>query len=927
MTFKANGLLSDSISVKIIDFTGPSITTEPGLPFPSGSNVAFTCMVDTLSTNITFEWDCLGKREPQSRSFFGSKSTKYSSVITRNIQLIHDGETCRCCINVDGIRGNSEISLAISRKPIIDISKAATCESYSTITLYCVIHTGFPLFGFNNWIHSRHGTLIRHLEGEKMHTMSILKFNSCSRDDTGDYTCEAYNRYEGNLTFANKTVSLIVYGPPIIKSEKTVTCYNSSVTLSCNIDTVLPVYGFNPWIHYFNGTFVRSLNGSVQEMKSILEVDTCSYYNAGEYMCAAWNKYGDTALVANKTIVLVVNASPVIISSGVIREQQTILSATFYSTTEVLLTWRQSNQTLTNSTDRLQMLDRKTIELILYNKNIECDGYIANLSIRSSLVGEYVLLIQNTFGTTRLFYEVNKLSTQGPPIIKSEETVTCNNLSVALSCNIDTGLPVYGFNPWIHYFNGTFIRSLNGSVQEMKSILELETCSYQNAGEYMCAAWNKFGDTAQVANKTIVLVVNASPVIISSGVIREQQTILSATFYSTTEVLLTWQQSNQTLTNSTDWLQTLDRKKIELILYNKNIECDGFIANLSIRSSLVGEYVLLIQNTYGETSLFFEVNKLSTQGPPIIKSEETVTCNNSSVTLSCNIDTGLPVYGFNPWIHYFNGTIVRSLNGSVQEMKSTLEVETCSYQNAGAYMCAAWNKYGDTTLVANKTIVLVVNASPVIISSSVIRGQQTLSATFYSTTEVLLTWQQSNQTLTNSTDRLQTLDRKKIELILYNKSIECDGFIANLSIRSSLVGEYVLLITNTFGETRLFFDVNELGTQALTTSYDLRIVVFSIIAIGIFILSTAGTVIVSKGIRRKNVIHIIGPHERCPTIPIYHTAPAFDTTPNVYAIPETGYQQVTNEQYELDNFQDTENKGVENYTSRYMSSLYDEIDV
>ncbi|XP_052080110.1 titin-like isoform X3 [Mytilus californianus] len=726
MTFKANGLLSDSISVKIIDFTGPSITTEPGLPFPSGSNVAFTCMVDTLSTNITFEWDCLGKREPQSRSFFGSKSTKYSSVITRNIQLIHDGETCRCCINVDGIRGNSEISLAISRKPIIDISKAATCESYSTITLYCVIHTGFPLFGFNNWIHSRHGTLIRHLEGEKMHTMSILKFNSCSRDDTGDYTCEAYNRYEGNLTFANKTVSLIVYGPPIIKSEKTVTCYNSSVTLSCNIDTVLPVYGFNPWIHYFNGTFVRSLNGSVQEMKSILEVDTCSYYNAGEYMCAAWNKYGDTALVANKTIVLVVNASPVIISSGVIREQQTILSATFYSTTEVLLTWRQSNQTLTNSTDRLQMLDRKTIELILYNKNIECDGYIANLSIRSSLVGEYVLLIQNTFGTTRLFYEVNKLSTQGPPIIKSEETVTCNN---------------------------------------------------------------------------------------------------------------------------------------------------------------------------------------------------------SSVTLSCNIDTGLPVYGFNPWIHYFNGTIVRSLNGSVQEMKSTLEVETCSYQNAGAYMCAAWNKYGDTTLVANKTIVLVVNASPVIISSSVIRGQQTLSATFYSTTEVLLTWQQSNQTLTNSTDRLQTLDRKKIELILYNKSIECDGFIANLSIRSSLVGEYVLLITNTFGETRLFFDVNELGTQALTTSYDLRIVVFSIIAIGIFILSTAGTVIVSKGIRRKNVIHIIGPHERCPTIPIYHTAPAFDTTPNVYAIPETGYQQVTNEQYELDNFQDTENKGVENYTSRYMSSLYDEIDV
>ncbi|XP_052080246.1 sialoadhesin-like isoform X2 [Mytilus californianus] len=330
----------------------------------------------------------------------------------RNIHVVHDGKTCRCCTNVDGISGHFEISLVISRKPIIDISKAVTCKSSSAITLYCIINTGFPLFGFYNWMHSRHGTIIRYLKGEKMHTKSLLKFNSCSHNDTGDYTCEAYNEYGGNITFANKTVSLIVYGPPIIKSEETVTCNNASVTLSCTIKTVLPVYGFNPWIHYFNGAYIRRLNGSVLERKSILEVETCSYQNAGEYICTAWNKYGDTTLVANKTIDLVVNASPVIISSDVIREQQTTLSATFYSSSEMVLTWEQSNQTLTKSTDWLQTLDRNKIELILYNKSIECDGYTANLSIRSSLVGEYVLLLQNTFGETRLFFEVNKLSTQ-----------------------------------------------------------------------------------------------------------------------------------------------------------------------------------------------------------------------------------------------------------------------------------------------------------------------------------------------------------------------------------------------------------------------------------------------------------------------------------------------------------------------------------
>lgn len=102
--------------------------------------------------------------------------------------------------------------------------------------------------------------------------------------------------------------------------------------------------------------------------------------------------------------------------------------------------------------------------------------------------------------------------------------------------------------------------------------------------------------------------------IISKDVISEQQTVLSATFYSTTDVHITWEHSNQTLTNSTDWLQTLDRNTIELILYNRSIKCDGYAANLSIRSSLDGEYVLLLRNTFGESRLSFEVKKISTQG-------------------------------------------------------------------------------------------------------------------------------------------------------------------------------------------------------------------------------------------------------------------------------------------------------------------------
>lgn len=58
----------------------------------------------------------------------------------------------------------------------------------------------------------------------------------------------------------------------------------------------------------------------------------------------------------------------------------------------------------------------------------------------------------------------------------------------------------------------------------------------------------------------------------------------------------------------------------------------------------------------------------------------------------------------------------------------------------------------------------------------------------------------------------------------------------------------------------------------------------------------------------------------------YHTAPATNTTPNVYATPETGYLTVTIEEYDLDHVQDTDNKSVDNNPSSYMSSNHDEID-
>lgn len=101
---------------------------------------------------------------------------------------------------------------AYTGKPIIDINKPATCYSSTLVTMYCIILNEFPLFGFNYWIHSRNGTQIRTLHGYKLHTKSVLTIDSCSHDDSGNYTCVAYNRNGDEITYGNKTVSLLVHG-------------------------------------------------------------------------------------------------------------------------------------------------------------------------------------------------------------------------------------------------------------------------------------------------------------------------------------------------------------------------------------------------------------------------------------------------------------------------------------------------------------------------------------------------------------------------------------------------------------------------------------------------------------------------------------------------------------------------------------------
>ncbi|VDI19592.1 Hypothetical predicted protein, partial [Mytilus galloprovincialis] len=78
------------------------------------------------------------------------------------------------------------------------------------------------------------------------------------------------------------------------------------------------------------------------------------------------------------------------------------------------------------------------------------------------------------------------------PILDTLENIYCNHTdSVILSCRVSGEMTELGFMPWEHKFHGTYIRSMTGNITGNVSFLSIDSCSYEDTGEYVCEAWNQ----------------------------------------------------------------------------------------------------------------------------------------------------------------------------------------------------------------------------------------------------------------------------------------------------------------------------------------------------------------------------------------------------------------------------------------------------
>ncbi|CAC5385527.1 unnamed protein product [Mytilus coruscus] len=327
------------------------------------------------------------------------------------------------------------------------------------------------------------------------------------------------------------------------------------------------------------------------------------------------------------------------------------------------------------------------------------------------------------------------------------------------------------------------------------------------------------------------------------------------------------------------------------------------------------------------TSIRIKIDK-----KPDLYLEELVSCNNSSLaTLSCFISTEMPIYGFTSWTHAYQGTLIRLLNGKMQGNHSILTIDSCSYEDTGDYTCIAWNEYNGNSVYANKTVTLFVYSAPVVISTSILENQNgsSLFIRFYSYLDTTAIWVYQNIEIRKSSQSIQMLNRRTVQVQFYNKSIDCDGYIASIIFPSSITGHYIVHLRNEFGEAQHTFQVQITKSKDLVASFDFRFLVFGISGFGIFIATTAGAAIMFKGRRYHNVIHIVSPLETS-TIPIYHCAPSTEPVVHIYDTVNSGYLEVVNNDYL---YQQSEASGANDKESDEISTTsantvpcYEEID-
>lgn len=95
---------------------------------------------------------------------------------------------------------------------MLKLNANTECLSTLSVVLACEVTGELFRYGFTQWIHTFNGVIIRKLKGIMRNNSTSVIIKSCGYQDTGSYTCIAWNEYGMKTFWTNKTSVVKVLG-------------------------------------------------------------------------------------------------------------------------------------------------------------------------------------------------------------------------------------------------------------------------------------------------------------------------------------------------------------------------------------------------------------------------------------------------------------------------------------------------------------------------------------------------------------------------------------------------------------------------------------------------------------------------------------------------------------------------------------------
>ncbi|VDI00372.1 Hypothetical predicted protein [Mytilus galloprovincialis] len=382
------------------------VNIEPSSVVEEGHNFTLTCLYDSNTNESVIRW----KRNDK---ILLNTQNRTLSVI--NVSREDAGKYCCEVANRIGI-GTDVINITVLYKPRV-MGHSNTLEIESDFEkpsfISFIIASGTKLN--ISWTIFRGGKIgywnVQDI-GEEIFNVSSTIF-PLEKSHLGQYSVRVRNKIGG----IDLNIELVGFKVNVFPS-KLICNVTNVIELTCNVSQYITSNLSNIWIHSYDGTEIRSLQGSIKKRSSKLQIPSCDYRDAGTYRCI-WKS---STIVQSCSSTIHVQSHPVLTSvQTLIHNGKTTIKVRFVSFPPPLeVLWFYKDTIVSKPILSVgKSLQKTGVKVQIKTNTILVNGYVTSYQIKetkspASAVEHYSCKVRNIIGNLDVsFPELNITRKEG----------------------------------------------------------------------------------------------------------------------------------------------------------------------------------------------------------------------------------------------------------------------------------------------------------------------------------------------------------------------------------------------------------------------------------------------------------------------------------------------------------------------------------